>query len=366
MKKKGQVELPFNWIYILIAGAVILLFFVGLVVRQVKVSEEKLSIEVTNILGSIFAGAGVSEKTKNFIDASGLADYIIYFNCDEAVSEFGISGKPARTQNSVDPLFSPKEIQSHTIITWSLPYKLPFKVIDFLIVTSISEKYYLLGGDVSFINEFLNATEGFSREYVSDLNSIKAEGTARIRLVDVDGSIIPAAGIPKNLASLEDRKVSAVVFSGNKVDYYQKKGSSWEKLNKVSLNLVSLGGERDAAKYAAIFAGDDQIYWCNMQKAFKRLGILAEVYGGNEIEKMKSGGKLGEMVDYYKMHPDRSGECLGYLENYNDNARDALAVLANKASACRLEDSSCPELVSSANNLKQINEQLRLNCITIY
>ena len=68
MGKSGQVQITFNWIYILIAGAVILLFFVGIVVKQKVVSEERLATDVVDILDSIFTAAGVSSKTKIFID----------------------------------------------------------------------------------------------------------------------------------------------------------------------------------------------------------------------------------------------------------------------------------------------------------
>ena len=41
---KGQVEVTFNWVYILIAGAVILLFFVSLVVRQKRIFYKHLDV----------------------------------------------------------------------------------------------------------------------------------------------------------------------------------------------------------------------------------------------------------------------------------------------------------------------------------
>src|SRR3989338_1793666 len=113
--KKAQMEITFNWVYILIAGAVILLFFVGLVARQKVVSEERLSGEIVEVMSSILVGAGVSEKTKNFIDVSGLADYTLYFQCLDGISEFGIKDRPARTQNSIDPVFAPRESQSSRI-----------------------------------------------------------------------------------------------------------------------------------------------------------------------------------------------------------------------------------------------------------
>ena len=43
-----------------------------------------------------------------------------------------------------------------------------------------------------------------------------------------------------------------------------------------------------------IFSADDQTYWCNMQKAFKRLEYLTEVYGGEEIAAKQNRGKAGK------------------------------------------------------------------------
>ena len=80
--KKAQIQVTFSWVYILIAGAVILLFFIGIVVKQKSISEENLATDVVRVMESIFTGAGVSEKTKNFVDISGLADYTLYFNCE--------------------------------------------------------------------------------------------------------------------------------------------------------------------------------------------------------------------------------------------------------------------------------------------
>ena len=58
-EKKAQIQVTFNWVYILIAGAVILLFFIGIVVKQKAVSEENLATDVVRVMESIFTGAGV-------------------------------------------------------------------------------------------------------------------------------------------------------------------------------------------------------------------------------------------------------------------------------------------------------------------
>src|SRR3989344_3370187 len=89
--KKGQIEVTFNWVYVLIAGAVIILFFVGIAVKQKASSERALSSDVVRIMESIFTSAGVSEKTKNIIDVSGLSEYTLQFSCSDGVSEFGVT-----------------------------------------------------------------------------------------------------------------------------------------------------------------------------------------------------------------------------------------------------------------------------------
>lgn len=364
--KKAQIELTFNWVYILIAGTVILLFFVGLVARQKQVSEEKLSGEVVEVMSSILAGAGVSEKTKNFIDASGLADYTLYFQCLDGVGEFGIKDRPARTQNSIDPIFAPKEVRSSRIVTWSLPYTMPFKVMDFLFIIPSNVKYYVMGNDADFVNEFLNSTEGIERAFVSELQQIEPEENLQVRIVDTSGTIIPGSSVPTQLQAFDDVEVSAVAFTGaNQVDFYQKESSAWRKMNQKPVRVISLPGERDAAKYAAIFAADDQMYRCNMDKTFTRLELLTKIYGGEEIAYGEAGGKIGELINYY--NTDISSDCRGHLEQYNENALDALAKLSHATAACRLQQGSCVDLIEAAEMLKNINDKLRVSCsVSLY
>src|SRR3989344_9535022 len=157
--KKGQIEVTFNWVYVLIAGAVIILFFVGIAVKQKASSEKTLSGDIVRIMESIFASAGASEKTKNSIDVSGLADYTLQFSCDKGVSEFSIKETASqRRQNAIDPSFSLADVKTTRLLLWSLPYKLPFKVIDFLFISSSNTKYVLLGEREGFAEEFMAET----------------------------------------------------------------------------------------------------------------------------------------------------------------------------------------------------------------
>ena len=359
--KKGQIQVTFNWFYVLIAGGVILLFFFGIVMKQQKVSEENLAYDVVRIMESIFTGAGVSEKTKNFIDTSGLVDYTLYFNCDEGVSEFGIRDKGSPAQNVVDPIFSPREIKTTQLILWSLPYKLPFKVIDLMFVTSWNTKYFVLGNN-AFTEEFMNATTGINVVQVPDLSFVDSQKNYQIRVIDLMGAIQEGLPVPDKVTLMQDNKVTAISFIGtHSAQYYQKEGNSWKTVGE-KISVISLGGERDAAKYAAIFSQNKEIYECNMKKVFKRFSFLLEIYEQ----------KLKEIELYYAESPEKTltKDCLGYIQSgqYEQNLQDSLTLLKGNAGACLLLFERCADLIEASEKLKEANKNLgsKGDCLTLY
>ena len=363
--KSGQIQLTFNWVYILIAGAVILLFFVGLVVKQQAAAEESLAFDVVQIMESIFTGAQVSEKTKNFIDVSGLADYTLSFTCEDGLSEFGIKGQSSPAQNVVDPIFSPKEIKTTLLILWSLPYNLPFKVINFMYVTSTNTKYFILGDGNGFAEEFYNATQEFNRVIIKDPTEIDPEKNFQVRIIDLDGNFVQSDQlVPEKLSLLDDDKVTAVSFiASNLVNYYQKENNLWKQTNLNPVSIISLIDERDAAKYAAIFSANENMYKCNMNKAFLRLRYLIEIYE----EKAK------EMELHYSANPELqlSKDCLNYIQKdggYEQNINGALESLKNIVSGCLIKPSLCNDLLKPAENLRQANINLgeKGDCLTLY
>ncbi len=375
-QKKAQIAITFNWIYIAIAGAVILMFFVGIVVKQQASSEKNLVINVVTTMKSIFTGAGVSEKTKNFISTSSLKDYTLYFDCYGGVSEFGIKDQEMRMQELIHPIFSPYELKTNKIITWSLPYKLPYKIIDFLFVTSDNTIYYIAGDGNGFVGEFINATEDFGNVKmfgkIEDYNLIEIGNSYQVRFIDFDSTtnICENCGVPSSLWDLPDDKVTAVSFSGtlfNKVTYFQKEGTQWKKTNDEDVRVVSLGGERDAAKYAAIFSADGEMYNCNMKKAFQRLEVLNEVYGGSEISNYQPGNKLLELIEIYEPLKSTKPLCIGHLELFDDNLKYALGDHQVNTLSCMIsQESSCLKAVESAVAIKKLNEDLNRDCLTLY
>jgi hypothetical protein len=392
--KKAQVEVTFNWIYIVIAGAVILLFFAGIIVKQKIASEEGLDRDVMRIMENIFTAAQVSENTKTVIDMGGLKDYVFYFKCEEGVSKYGLEGRSMPVEDQANPIFAPSQIQSSLLITWSVPYKLPFKVIDFMFITSSNTKYFLWGkSDLS--EDFLRAISNVSSSNkiavnfnileINDLSEIDPGKNFQIRLIDFGGKLqkgdkLPAS-VEEKIKYLSPGRVTAISFHGagasTSLDFFEYNQNEWKKKNKDPLPVISLGGEGDAAFYAAIFSGDDLVYQCNMRKAFQRLSYLNEIYGGTELTtKSEAGGKLKEIISFYDLHPELTitGECLNYLINDPENVQSALQSHQNAANACLTLFTAgklppeCSELVSTAVKLRETNENLveKGDCIPLY
>ncbi len=374
--KKGQMTLTFNWVFVLIAGGMILLFFVGIIVKQKSVSEQKLNFDVVTVMDSILTGSTVSEQTINFVDISGLAGFELFFDCelddgggfDDLFSQYGITDSSASSELPMQVLFAPDTIEGSEMITWSLPYKMPFKVMDLLMVTSTSIKYYVIGGEGSeFRMNLENATAGFTIDFISDVSEISSIGNLHhVRIIDLDGNtLVDSGGIPTELREAEDSKVSGILVGSTlgQVDYFDKDGGEWQRITSSgSIPIISTGlQEKEAALYGALFAADDEMYTCNMMKAFKRYSILVELYQekAEELKSYYSSGGPGEA----------NTDCqITLWTNTGNNMEDTLSSMAGELSTCieRGYD-DCTGLPTLAQELYTLNEELSADaCLTLY
>lgn len=372
--KQGQIQVTFHWIYVLIAGAVILLFFFTLIVSQRQRSEEVLQQDITQLIGSLFTAATLSEKTKTNLDIN-LGERVLTLACREGVGEYGLKGASRTLEDPIHPLFSPAELQATQLSLWSLPYKLPYKVIDFLLVTAPTVKYVLVGSN-PWVEEFLEETKpdpetrfrinAVHLSSAMELATIDPGKSQQLRVVDTTGTALTEGMlVPEKVKPLEDSQVTAIVFiDEGLVQYYQKQGVIWEKMG-TPIPIISLGGERDAARYAAVFAQNGERYECSMQKAFQRLHYLNEILAGEKMAVGESGGKLQQIKEEYQTHPDLTltSSCQSSLLVLES----ALQSHHNNLGACLLHSLACTDLILSARQIRQSNEDLiRQDCLSLY
>src|SRR3989338_3153089 len=89
-QRKGQVESQFAWIFILIAGAVILFFFFSVVGKQRETAKQRLAVSLSADFEAILSSAAVAKGASQLLPIFSQA---IDFSCtDQCACSFGISG----------------------------------------------------------------------------------------------------------------------------------------------------------------------------------------------------------------------------------------------------------------------------------
>ncbi len=134
-KKAQAAETQFNWIFILIVGAVILGFFVFIVIKQKGASEAKFAGKVSQQLDTILVGAKVSSGAFQEIPTP---EVTIEFGCDD----YFIGPASQRLGNRI--VFAPAIVEGRSIQTWTLDWNVPFKVTSFLYITAPTIRYYVI------------------------------------------------------------------------------------------------------------------------------------------------------------------------------------------------------------------------------
>jgi len=328
MKKRGQFEIQFNWIFVLAAGALILLFASVFVLKQKDISNRAVDQSVSNSLKAIIAGAEVSTDTLNFVD---LPKVEIEFEC----GKYRVGSASRSFQ--IMSVFAPSKIESTRLMTWTLDWNIPYRVTNFLYLTSPNIRYILVGDETDNLAYKVNNSmpKELNKEWIKpgDVGNINDKNDAKVRFVFIntglDNSVVP------KFSKMRDKDVTALKVGGDEnkgnVEFFEKKGNSFEsKGTSYYLRLPSLVG--------AVFTEDIELYNCVMESAFKKLNIVTQIYE----EKTKS------MASYYSGQGDSTcanDHGSGYLtailtasgtfNNVNiqliDSAADGLVVQNNDA-----------------------------------
>lgn len=351
--KKGQIEIHFHWIFVLIAGIIILGFFIGLVFYQVESSKREIEQEVVNTLDTVLVGALVAEKTKHKISFS--KDLEIFFECDEVSSKFYLKEAKPKELTRI-PLFSPSSLKGKDFIIWSLPYKLPLNVGNFLFLSSSNltkgVKYLVFGNpedklraeigkkiiedvpaDLKFNFEFKDCNEKIEGDYFQIYDKIK--------IINLCSS--------GNYGDLKNKYKDKVSYT--KIE--KGNGLTTVTFDSQPYSFPSGIGMADPIVFAGIFAENEEFFTCNMKKVFERASLVWQVYER----------KIEEINNYYNNICALSNDpshisclCKGFISNIENIG----------FSDCQ-NNLNCFGLPASLDKLNTTNQNL-LNqaCITIY
>jgi len=335
--KKGAVAIQLNWILVLIIGALILIFFIAIVQKQKSFSEIKIAETVQTDLESIFSSALVSTGTSSIIE---IPNKEISFSCEG----FKIGNQfPTKYPYA----FAPDLIKSerNTLSVYANDWSTPFRVTNFLYVTSPEIKYIIDDSNstkANQLNELLppkyivenDQSKLFMNKEINNPNNVDNTNNYKIRIIsfsDLSSQSSPSFGKTKE-NDITAIYIDSQLDDSGMITFYEKSGTSWN-----GVGLSNYIGK--ASLLAAIFSENQEIYECGMKNALERLQLVADIY---------------------KKRTDNLGSCDGLYASASTN-------LNNIKDNADPDNPNYNQIYSEALILEQQNDIILANsCPTIY
>jgi hypothetical protein len=363
--KRAMIEVQFNWILIIIIGAIILVFFISVFNWYKDSKNREMAIDAKTKLSATLAGAQLSTNTASVID---VPDVSLVFSCDpSSCGEFGCDSSfqfgdtGIGQQTPVDVIFATDQIETNQLLTWSLPWKTPYKAADFLYLSNPSIRYIIV------YNESEPASRDLAEDVYAGIASCISVGTDECA-AKVQKQIISSDRV-SSITDQNDYFVKFVLFyepAGNRVTVHDSlaERNNWDVLavsgetdygtlsfakpgSDSSNRLVDTANKQQylglPALFGAIFSQSPDYYNCNMKKAYKRMQMVNQVYwkrtmllgdmyaGDQNCEFVYDDALISTFEDINTILTDMQGpgaaaDDLDYLKGYMSELEDANSI----------------------------------------
>ncbi|MBI2655917.1 hypothetical protein HYX06_05855 [Candidatus Woesearchaeota archaeon] len=339
MKNKKAFEIQFNWIFVLIAGAAILIFFSSVIIKQKGITQSSTNIEMLKQMENIVSGAGVSTGT---IVPLNIPNFDIKISCNK----ISVGYSSIQYQSMV--LFAPLSIKGGRIITQTLAFNEPYRSANLLFITSVQAKYILIGDALmTEANKTLPSELDKEAFNIYDPSKIRNTNNYRAKLVFFNANV--PSEVPSSLAKMQDSGVMAIKVTGRiekgTVDFYKKSGNAFT----LSESSAYLG---KSSMIAAIYAENPEMYNCNMNNVFSRNRLVTQVYQGKARNLMANTAR----PDCRQVYSDS----LPYLNRIESSS-------SRLSQAQRIDISDINDISSASISLESQNaEAQKLSCPMIY
>jgi hypothetical protein len=347
IRKKAALGLPFHWIFVLVAGTVILGFFFSVVYKQKDITEQKVSYRLITDLEAIISSAA---QAKDTVQAIELPNTRIVVECsDECSCEMSIGGVPRDFEDTV--LFSPKTLEGNSIIFWTQDWNVPYRAANFLYLSTDKTKFYLVTDNpeqqiVKFVKDRLPDEINYEIISSSAVSSLTNKNFVKVKFVFFDGS--PSS---VDIDEFSDANPSAVSIQGTDITFYERSS----KRKDVFDESFTASFDQEEMLFGAIFADDFNNYACSTKTAFKKLHYVAEVYD----ERTKELAKKNLTGCNY----DNNN-----LEKIKTSAKNVYkGEIGKKASSSKDWNTKIPGIADDIRDVEEQNKALlRKSCPTIY
>lgn len=267
--KKG-IQAVFVWIFVLIAGAIILTFFISFAFRHAESTTTVTDIRYLDTVSTIittFATSLEADKTVNLP-----TKIEIFFEC-EGLSMLS-NDKDYNKQIPNHIIFGTERLVDEEILLWTLPWKLPYTITNLIYTTSPHIKYFLIYDSDSrnFANKIASKIPSRFLIETIDINNLnleKIDNDAKLRSYYKNKFVFFTK--PEKLEQISNMETPSSIVEIKQGDYgdviFYKEGSQ-----KTSKHLG------DELIYGAIFVDDYETYSCLLKKTMNKVEQITSIY----------------------------------------------------------------------------------------
>ncbi|MFH1181920.1 MAG: hypothetical protein V1702_03095 [Candidatus Woesearchaeota archaeon] len=275
MKKRGFVEIQANWAFAVIIGMMLLLFFAGVVKKQIERNSFEESLRAATFMSKTVAGG------KAYSEIELPKEQIIGVSCDE--EELTVGGMPAKWSTGVIA-FGPKSMKMKRLSLLRFDEKMPFLYAGAAVIMPKGMKIIL-------------AQDGFSNNTANAIIEVFSPTISALKPEDfgINASVL-AIVIDK-----DGQPARAVAF-GQKVVFLEPDNDG------LMINVGEAPYFDENLAIAAI-ASDFEGYSCGAEKLARRIGVVSESFLGkaqklqssecnypiNELEIMKGNSTIEQL-----------------------------------------------------------------------
>lgn len=271
-KTKAQIDIQFNWIFILIVGGIILSFFVGVAIWYKDTQEQKIAADVVTKLDSLFMTAKESPKTARYtpIPKVDLTFMCSANDCNSYGCASSFSGGNIAKETDTEIIFALDNIKGTNLITWALEWTLPYKIANFLYITNDATRYVLVyDTDHTSVADSVSALLSENSYLVKEKMHIDD-----FFLENRNDNFVRIVGFVEKGRISES--VVADILGQNEWDIIYVDGTAEQGTVIFPDGDVPYTGIE--LLLGAIFSADADFYRCNIQKAAYQAGFVSAVY----------------------------------------------------------------------------------------
>lgn len=265
MNKKAISQM-FTWIFIIIAGSLILIFFIRFAFQQTQIFGQKGSVELIASLEDQLEAFSVSEQSSKSVSLGYNTE--VEFTCDQIVNE----NIPKRTNLLI---FAPSKIKGKNLLTWTLNWEFPFSIANVYYIASEQSRYLLI----------------YDKESFSQVASFNFPDFFSLQKINYDN--LNLDDLAQNTRNLQN--LNLIYFTQLK-----RPAEIFKKFTNTKVNIVQVDLKENQIKifhpdgsftasyfleqpilYGAIFGPEN--FECVKNKAMERLDLLTQVYSQKAV-----------------------------------------------------------------------------------